>query len=201
MLPHNVGGLRKFGVWSGDIAQPFAVVQQGDFLTLEHWGVKFGRLNKGLCRRLHGLISQNCARIQVFIPGKDLAKAISARNDQPAEQLPAEINIYGTKANARWIGDILSKSGIFLQSPQYGSEDAEYYNPHILRMEGYPDLPSFEPSQEPGNDAHETIDGGIEGPARRNDTAMVDSILDSLSHHHVLQEMAYVPNIKSTLLT
>lgn len=201
VLPHNVGSLKKFGAWSSSIVQPFAVTQEGDFLALEHCGVKFGRLNKGLCRNLHGLISRNGIRAKAFILGKELAQAISGQNGRTSDHLPAEINIYGSKTNAQWIGSTLSKSGIFLQSPKYGSDVAEYYNPHILRMEGYSDLLSLEPSQECTSDAHELPDGSTEGYTGENDTAMVDSILDSLSHHHVLQEMTFVPNIKTAILT
>lgn len=186
--------------------QCFNVVQEGDFLTVDFLGVKFGRLNKGLCRGLHDLVAQTQVQVQAFIPSDNLVIAMQCRNSQTSEPLPAEINIYGSKSNAQEIGAALSKSGIFLQRPQYGLEIAEYYNPHILRMDGFPDpLPCEEPeeSQDSTNDTQEIIEtstGESREPARRNDTAVVDSILDSLSHHPMLQEIAAVPEIRTSLL-
>ncbi|KAI0157993.1 SNF2 family N-terminal domain-containing protein [Hypoxylon sp. FL1284] len=180
--------------------QSFNVVREGNFLTLEYWGVKFGCLNKRLCRCLNDLIAQNLVHVQVYIPTEDLTKAMQSQYANIPNHLPAEINIYGAKANAREIGDILSKSGVFLQMPQYGRNIAEYYNPHILRIEGYSDLLSLEESREITNDAHGAPDIRIEESTRGNDTAVVESLLDSLSHHANLQELAIVPGIKSTLL-
>ncbi|KAK7985710.1 hypothetical protein PG996_005052 [Apiospora saccharicola] len=204
--PHDINKLNEYT--SGQLlpVQCFNVVQEGDFLTLDFWGVKFGRLNKGLCRGLHDLVAQNQVQIQAFIPRDDLITAMQCRNSRIPEPLPAEINIYGSKANAREIGATLSKSGIFLQRPQYGLEISEYYNPHILRMDGYPDpLPFEEPpgSQDSTKDSQETPERGTgesREPTRRNDTAVVDSILDSLSHHPMLQDIAAVPEIKTSLL-
>ncbi|KAK7999486.1 hypothetical protein PG990_012086 [Apiospora arundinis] len=123
------------------------------------------------------------------------------RIGQRPEHLPAEINIYGAKANAREIGGTLSKFGIFLQRPKYGLGTAtEYHNPHILRMDGYPDLDPSEELQEPTNGFHETTDISLGESTRRNDNAMVDSILDSLSHHPILQNIDIVPEIKTPLL-
>ncbi|KAK8123092.1 P-loop containing nucleoside triphosphate hydrolase [Apiospora sp. TS-2023a] len=205
--PHDINKLNEYTSWQLLPVQCFNVVQEGDFLTLDFWGVKFGRLNKGLCRGLHDLVAQNQVQVQAFIPSDDLVTAMQCRNGQTPEPLPAEINIYGSKANAREIGATLSKSGIFLQRPQYGLETAEYYNPHILRMDGYPDPLPFEEAQESQdstNDAQETPErsaGESREPTRRTDTAEVDLILDSLSHRHpMLQEIAAVPEIKTSLL-
>jgi hypothetical protein len=71
----------------------------------------------------------------------------------------------------------------------------------MMKIEGHIDLFSPEPSQDPTDDVHEPSDGHIEGPTRRNDTAAVDSILDSLSHHPIVQGIATVPDIRSDLFT
>ncbi|KAK8133073.1 P-loop containing nucleoside triphosphate hydrolase [Apiospora kogelbergensis] len=203
--PTNVDKLNEWTAWQLIPQQSFFVVQDGDFLTLKFLEVKFGRLNKGLCKALRDLVAQSQVHIQAFIPSDNLVTAMQSRNGRTPEHLPAEINIYGPKANAREIGGILSKSGIFLQMPQYGLETAEYYNPQILRMEGYPDILQLDESQESTNGAHETDTHEAPGrsqrdPTRRNDTEMVESILDSLSHHPMLQEIATVPDIRTPLL-
>ncbi|KAK6063731.1 DNA repair protein rad5 [Seiridium cupressi] len=197
--PHNTDRFEQFTAWSWSAVQSFAVVQEGDFLTLEFGGTKFGRLNKGLCRHLHDLVANGQIRVEAFIFSKDLTIAMKSRNG-PAPRLPAELNIYGLKENAQKVGGVLSNSGIFLQMPQYGLENVKYSNPHILIMEGYPELLALDPSHNPTNDTRETPDSRLEAGGRGDDTTMFDSILDSLSHHSVLQEISIVPDIKTTLL-
>ncbi|KAK6829653.1 P-loop containing nucleoside triphosphate hydrolase [Apiospora arundinis] len=201
--PHCVEKLNEYASWQLLPVQCFAVVQEGNYFTLDFLGVKFGRLNKGLSKGLHDLVAQNQIFVQAFIPSNDLVSAMQCRNGQTPEQLPAEINIYGSKANAREIGAALSTAGIFLQKPHHGLETAEYYNPHILRMDGYPDLLPYEEPQESTNEAPETPErttGAPRDPTRRSDTAEVDLILDSLTHHPILREIAIVPEIRTSLL-
>ncbi|KAI0550333.1 SNF2 family N-terminal domain-containing protein [Xylaria curta] len=143
--------------------------------------------------------------MQAYVSTNDLKTAISSPNYQTPTYVHAEINVHGARADAREIGSILSRSRIFLQKPQHGLHNVEYYNPHILRIEGYSESDSLEPTQVPKNhlsglpDSSEE-EGGEEEVVRSNDTAVVDSILDSLSHHAVLREIAIVPDIRSTLL-
>lgn len=203
MNPHCVKKLNEYASWQLLPVQSFAVVQEGDYFTLDFLGVKFGRLNKGLSKGLHDLVAQNQIFVQAFIPSNDLVTAMQCCNGRTPGQLPAEINIYGSKANAREIGAALSKAGIFLQKPQHGLEIAEYYNPHILRMDGYPDLLPYEEPQEFTNEAQETSERTTGAPresTRRSDTAEVDLILDSLAHHPILREIAIVPEIRTSLL-
>ncbi|KAI1205005.1 SNF2 family N-terminal domain-containing protein [Annulohypoxylon truncatum] len=180
----------------------FAVVQEGDYFTLEHDGDKFGRLNKGLCRHLHELVSMKSVCIQAC----ELDNGYNAETSSPSCQSPThllvDISIYGARTDAKDIGDLLSKSNIFLQMPRHRLEGVEYYNPHILRIEGYLAPASIEPlpsSSKVGFGSPESPNRTEE--TRTNDTAGVDSILDwSLSHHNILQEITIVPGIKSTLL-
>ncbi|KAK8851008.1 SNF2 family N-terminal domain-containing protein [Apiospora arundinis] len=201
--PQNIDRLNISTPWQLLPVQSFAVVQDGGFLTLDFLGTKFGRLNKGLCKGLHGLVAQNQVLVQAFIPSSDLVTAMRSPTGQNPKHLPAEINIYGPKAIAREIGATLSKFSIFLQMPRHGLETAEYYNPHILRMDGYPELVPYEKPQELANDTHKTPDRSTGEPresTRRNDTAVVESILNSLSHHPILREIAVVPGIRTCLL-
>ncbi|ETS77388.1 hypothetical protein PFICI_11262 [Pestalotiopsis fici W106-1] len=197
--PHNVVALKQFGSWRRSSVQSFAVIQEGAFLTLRHEQVKFGRLNKGLCRHLHDLVANNRLRFQVFISSKDLFAAMRSHNCETPDHLPAEINIYGSKLDAREIGRILSKLGIFLQWPQHGIGAIEYYNPQIMKIEGLPDRLPPGASQISTSDVHGALDeaGGIS--AKGQDTTTVDSILDSLSHRANIKEIATVPDIKSQL--
>ncbi|KAF7532372.1 hypothetical protein G7054_g8020 [Neopestalotiopsis clavispora] len=196
--PHNVEVLKHFSSLPKGSVQSFAVIEEGDFLTLRHEHVKFGRLNKGLCRHLHDLVANAHLNLQALIPTKDLFTALRSRKSQMPEYLPAEINVYGPKADATEIGSIMSRSGIFLQLPLHGIGAIEYFNPQMIRIEGYPDrLPPEVHSST--DDTDEVPDRYMEASMRGNDTAVVDSILDSLSHHRNIQEIATVPDIKSRL--
>ncbi|KAI0531666.1 SNF2 family N-terminal domain-containing protein [Xylaria digitata] len=127
--------------------------------------------------------------------------ALNSQNHSQPSVLVAEVNIYGARADAKEVGNVLSRSRLFLQMPQYGSDGVEYHNPHILRIEGYSELASLE--QPPGHTkavSETPTERNEEGQAQSNDTAVVDSILDSLSHHSVLKEIVIVPDIRSTLL-
>lgn len=111
--------------------------------------------------------------------------------------ITVDINIYGSREDADEVGRSLSKSGLFLQWPRYGLDGFEYHNPHILRIEGFPEQNPTEisvdyisklPDQD-SDDGHPVTDSG-----------MVESILDSLSHHVLLQEISVDRRIKSMLL-
>ncbi|KAI0805705.1 SNF2 family N-terminal domain-containing protein [Xylaria sp. FL0064] len=111
---------------------------------------------------------------------------VSSWNRWAPNFLDVDVNIYGARADAKEVGDILSKFRVFLQMPQHGLGGFDYYNPHLLRLEGYSELV---PPERSGEDEECS-----------NDTVVVDSILDSLSHHNDLREIAIVPDIRSTLL-
>lgn len=108
--------------------------------------------------------------------------------------------MYGARADAEEVGSILSKSGTFLQLPRYGLDGAEYYNPHLLRIEGYSEQVPIEALLSPMADVVETQDRRVEENPQANDSVVVDSILDSLSHHVFLQDIPVDRRIKSTLL-
>lgn len=163
-------------------AQSFLVVQEGDYFALE-CGV--GRLKKGLCRHLHNLVTQQQVRIKAFVSTNVLNTVLERWRDRKVD---ADINIYGAREDAKEIGKVLSKSSIFLQRPEHGLDGVEYYNPHFLRIEGYPEFLSMEPHTPMTNDRHKR-------PAKD-----IDSILNSLEHHTVGPGITKIRGIKSTLL-
>ncbi|KAJ2989303.1 hypothetical protein NUW58_g3536 [Xylaria curta] len=199
---HTVDGLNQWSDRANSVVQSVDIVREGDYFALKCGETKFGRLNKGLCRQLHDMVSKQQIHIYAYVSIKDWNTAISSWNRSTPTFISAEINVYGARADAKEVGGILSKSRIFLQMPRHGLDGIEYYNPHILKIEGYPELVTFEQSQSQAFTEHasETPEASDEAEARSNDTAVVDSILDSLSHHNELREIAIVPDIRSTLL-
>lgn len=196
----NIDQLNEYDLWSIKSAQSFVVVQDGDFFALEHNEQKFGWLSKVLCSSLRTLVTGKQVLIHAFMPNKDWMTAINFLATKTST-VSVEINIYGSRADAEWIGRILSKSGIFLQWPRYGLDGSEYYNPHIFRIEGYPDqIPIEALSSQPATDSTEAPDRGVDEETRPDDSSMVDSILDSLSHRSLLHEIPVDRRIKSGLL-
>ncbi|KAI0098178.1 SNF2 family N-terminal domain-containing protein [Nemania sp. FL0031] len=89
--------------------------------------------------------------------------------------------------------------------PRHELEGVKYYNPHLLRIEGYPEsvyseVVPFEQHDISTDGPFDTPEGSGKGAAQPNDTTMVDKILDSLSHHTVLREINIVPDIRTELL-
>ncbi|KAI0192373.1 putative helicase, partial [Xylaria flabelliformis] len=144
----NIDLLSQWNTWPNSASNSLEIAQEGDYFVLKYGDSRFGRLNKGLCRHLHELVSKQQVRIQAYVSTNDLKTAISPQNYQTPRYVHTEINIYGARADAREVGSILSRSRIFLQKPQHGLDIMEYYNPHILRVEGYSESDSFDHQKE-----------------------------------------------------
>lgn len=201
----NTGGPSQWNSWTNGSARLFAIVQEGDYFSLECDNIKFGRLNKGLCRHLNELVAKKPVRIKAHVLTNDWNTAMSSWRPQTATHLLTDVSIYGPKADAKAIGRQLSKASIFLQMPRHRLDNVEYYNPHVIRIQGYDEpssteLPQMSSRVEAGTPDSLDRVGEEEEEARTNDTAVVDSILDSLSHHNVLREIITVQGIKSDLL-
>jgi hypothetical protein len=173
-------------------------VPEGIFFALEIDGVKFGRLSKSLCSRLHELLAAAKVQILAYVALADW----QAGRRVGYGLLPLEINFYGAQADAKEIGSISSRLGLFLQYPRFGMDTRSYWNPHILHIEGYVERPLR------GSPADTLVDtppqhrSGAEVSAvpQESDTEVVESILDSLSHHSLLREITSILGIKSRLL-
>ncbi|KAJ3454414.1 hypothetical protein MRS44_018308 [Fusarium solani] len=180
-------------------SQSFAVVREGDYFALGTGEHSFARLTKGISRKLHALDTGSQVCLRAYVPRNALGTAQSWAL-QPLTELPLEINVYGSRSDAEEVGTILSKSGTFLQLPDYGLENAEYYNPHFFRVEGFPDQFPIETQLSSTEDEVETLGHSESGEGQVDNSAAVDSILDSLSHHANLRDVPIDGRIKSALL-
>lgn len=194
----SIDGFSRYSLCSQDSAQSFTVVQEGDYFALEYGKYKFARLSKGLCCNLRALVTERQVCIRAFVPNKDWTTAVRSWSNQTPKLLPVDINVYGSREDAEEVGRTLSKSGTFLQFPRYGLDGAKYYNPHLFRIEGYPEQVPIETVHWPAEGV--IPDRSVEEETQLNDSLVVDSILDSLSHHVPLREIPVDSRIKSTLL-
>jgi hypothetical protein len=188
--------------------QSFAVVPEGTFFSLEAGYVKFARLRKGLCSVFHTIAETKQFHLRAFVPTKELRAADQSWSRNSAPTFPAEINLYGSESDAAYIGAALSKAGIFIQFPRHEQAISRYYNPHILRIEGHDshslastgrDISTADTSS--GSHSHAVDrDGGVIDEANpANHGAVVESILDSLTHDVQVNEIPVDRRIKQTL--
>jgi len=103
--------------------------------------------------------------------------------------------VYSFRHHADRIGDIFSQAGFFLQYPTHDFVDALYYNPQLLEFEGFEERQETSASFANGSTL-ELVEPGISMSSartdlehQRNGSDMVDSILNSLSHHGILHEI------------
>ncbi|KAI9150829.1 matrix-associated actin-dependent regulator [Paramyrothecium foliicola] len=195
--PCNAIGLSI--VWDEAIDPYFNIVQEGDYFALELWNVKFGRLSKGICKYLQALAAHKQVSILGYTSGRIWMTAIHSWLQHSPTLLSMEINVYATRENAKEVGTILAHMGIFLQWPRYGREGFEYYNPHFLRIDGFSDCV---PTETLAMTKQKTVEipDNVERVSQGNDSEIVHSILDSLSHHVQLKDVSAIPDVKSTLL-
>jgi hypothetical protein len=180
------------------------VVEEGTFFSLESSNVKFARLKKGLCGVLRSIGKTKTLRLRAFVLTKDLRAADQSWSPHTAPTFPLEINLYGSKLEADAIGAALSKAGHFIQFPRHGLADSEYHNPHILRIEGHDShsLGSQISTAETSSGSHSqgaARNGYVEVDAEDNG-AVVESILDSLTHNVQIAETPVDRRIKRKLL-
>ncbi|KAH7308435.1 SNF2 family N-terminal domain-containing protein [Stachybotrys elegans] len=193
--PCNTSGLSN--IWNESIDPVFSVVQEGDYFCLQFCEVRFGRLNKGTCKHLQALTAHKRVSLRGFTSGRAWVIAIHSWFNNIPALLPIELSIYAEQEDAKEIGDILSTFGVFLQWPRYGREGYHYFNPHLLRLEGYSDqIPTSRPQvskQSPVLIPEKNTDR----TAQVNVAEAVDGILNSLSHHVQVQDISMIPGFKT----
>ncbi|KAF2178005.1 hypothetical protein K469DRAFT_676470 [Zopfia rhizophila CBS 207.26] len=84
-----------------------------------------------------------------------------------------------------------------LAIPRFGLGDVKYYNPHFFRINGYSDQVPRETLKTDETARHDLT---AEENPHVSDSAVVDSILDSLAHHVDIGQISVDHRIKSALL-
>jgi hypothetical protein len=171
---------------------------KGDYFELLNSGQPFAHLNRGFCseaRRLADFGVEFRAYLQ-----KDSWEAYYATlnnflPESSAKTFAVDINVYSFRHHADRIGDIFSPAGFFLQHPTHDFVDALYYNPQLLEFEGFEEKRETSASLA-SESTLELAEPGISMSSdradlehQRNGSDLVDSILNSLSHHEILREI------------
>ena len=170
----------------------------GDYFELLDSGQAFARLNKSFCSEARRLADFG-VEFRAYMQKNSWDACCAALNnylpDPSTTTFAVDVNVYSFRHHADRIGDIFSQAGFFLQCPTHEFAGVLYYNPQILEING------FEGRQEtPANFAtepdSELTEAGMamsfertEPERQRNESDLVDSILNSLSHNGDLHEI------------
>ncbi|PQE24601.1 hypothetical protein CJF31_00011242 [Rutstroemia sp. NJR-2017a BVV2] len=188
----------------------FDVSLVGDYFELLYSGQKFARLNKNFCSEVRRLTPFG-VKFQAYLSKSDWESLFPVQSNHrigPARPFDVEVNVYSFKHHADQIGDILSQTGVFLQDPTYGLDEVPYHNPQLLEIRGVEKRQEEALDNVSDTSASNPISFGsvmeqekTDPERQRNTTEIVDSILDSLSHNNILQEVSTDQNrIKAKLL-
>lgn len=121
--------------------------------------------------------------------------------------IKVDVNVYGNRASAAKVGEVLSSFGVCLQQPASEIENITYYNPHFLHVE---ELLGLGPVQEtPRFEMDTQISAGDQGvgsqspatpvPEQGDNSTEISNVLGSLSHHAILSKKAGTTALKSEL--
>ncbi|PNP56945.1 hypothetical protein FNYG_15296 [Fusarium nygamai] len=131
----------------------------------------FAQINELACKGIAE--SQKVASIEsmAFVDTK-LLQHVFSRAKKPGEAtLKVEVNFYGSVNDAELVGDKLCSEKMFLQDPEHGAANVEYWNPHVVRFPGV---------EEPTSSS---TDHSSQSTKFKSSQALVDGAND---HNHVI---------------
>ncbi|KAJ4287020.1 hypothetical protein N0V90_012901 [Kalmusia sp. IMI 367209] len=189
-------GLRSSETYNINEEHWFSVVEEGPFFALEHDGVKFARLNRGLCRTVKLLVTDRQLQLKAFVEHPTWSDI--------GEKVSIEINIYGLEADFKEVGRVLAEGDIYLQYPRFGLEGYAYQNPHFLPIDGFatgiPIAIQLSGIDTQKDKEDETLRRQKGSNSDENVSAAVDNILDSdLTHHANLEQISVDHRISQSL--
>jgi SWI/SNF-related matrix-associated actin-dependent regulator of chromatin subfamily A3 len=136
---------------------------------------------------------------------EDLKRSLGAYStSDKVAAFTVDVNVRSLRHHADKIGHILLRSSIFLQYPAHLSDGEMYYNPQLLKFDGFRDELE-EVMSEPDEATAPVIVPDLPAKEDLRPSATsnnhVESILSSLSHREILHEIRTDTNrIKSELM-
>jgi hypothetical protein len=183
----------------------FEICPKGDYFELYNNGRAFARLDKAFCSEARRLVGLG-VRFQACLERKrweGFTRAWRPYADETAT-FSVDVNVKSLMHHADKVGNILLRSGIFLQFPSQNPGGETYYNPQILQIEGFcerPDEVMTETEDAPTPAVIPDRPAQSNPKPTLNPQEHVEQILDSLSHTNILHEIRTDTNrIKSTLM-
>ncbi|KAK0669910.1 SNF2 family N-terminal domain-containing protein [Cercophora samala] len=191
-------------------SQCFKILEHGAFYALDFHGIRFAVLKKKICESFKALPRDMEISLQAFISREEWGKMINRwEEENMSAVVNFDLNIYGLREHAVDVGRALSKEQLFLQQPCFGLDGYTYYNPHYLHPE---EILGKEVSETPiplhNNQSHDTHLTASDEPSKvmedeihpNNDTAEINTILNSLSYYSILAKSLADRSIIRTVL-
>ncbi|KAK0701293.1 SNF2 family N-terminal domain-containing protein [Lasiosphaeris hirsuta] len=184
-------------------SQCFEICRYGGFYALEWSGARFAVLSKRVCECMHRLLEPHDFNVQLraFVPREEWFRAVDSwQLEGTPDRLTFELNIYGPRELAQRAGKILSGVDLHLQWPQYGLDGFVYYNPHYLHLEevlGRQVLETPLATSQHGLPAKGGKPWDDAEQQNVSETAEIDRILNSLSHHNILKRPSIDQRIRT----
>jgi SWI/SNF-related matrix-associated actin-dependent regulator of chromatin subfamily A3 len=178
----------------------------GDYFELLNEGRTFARLDKSFCGKARRLVDLGVI-FKAYLGWEDW-EAVS-RSWTPCSATAVffvEVHVYSFRHHAEKVGTILLRSGMFLQYPIHGGgqELVGYYNPQVLEVDGFAERPDeimSEPDDSPAPVFVSELPAHTVPKPPKSPSDHVESILNSLSHTGILQEIRTDTDlIKSNLM-
>lgn len=117
--------------------QSFDISKYGDYFTLKFPDASvFAQVSELISRGLAEIREYRSVEIRAFVETNRVYHVCSRAKKPSEATLKSEINIYGPVDDARSVGNRLGSAKIFLQDPDHGIQNIEYYNPHVIRFPG-----------------------------------------------------------------
>lgn len=186
------------------------VMAKGDYFELLYRRTPFALLNVDFCNKTRCLAGFG-VKFRAHLRKDEWEKLCAAPN-RAVRKFEVEITVYSLRIHADRIGEILSNAGLFLQHPNDERvHQGIHYNPQLLDLEGF--QVQAKAASQPGRLFSILHRDGDSAPSEAADAVqleeesdIVDSILNSLAHGDILQEirtnqsriktelLSYVPN-------
>jgi SWI/SNF-related matrix-associated actin-dependent regulator of chromatin subfamily A3 len=113
---------------------------EAQFLITFDDGLVLGEVNASLEQALSKIIKQQyLLDFEVFAPIRAIRETISRATKEKDAVVRVQISLYGPRNISQVIGRELSQLKIYLQRPDYVREDADYDNPHMLKLADHQD--------------------------------------------------------------
>jgi SNF2 family DNA or RNA helicase len=118
--------------------QKFVLEARSDHILLSfHDGTQFGYLKDNMTEALKPLLTSEGLSFEAVAHTADLRARMAKVEKQGDIVVHVDINIYGSKARAKAVGEELSTKKVWLQKPDYYKRQYPYENPHLI---SFPDV-------------------------------------------------------------
>jgi SWI/SNF-related matrix-associated actin-dependent regulator of chromatin subfamily A3 len=99
-------------------------------------GTQFGLLNERTTKALDNIIDLPSVQLEALVDLVALRETMCRAIRASDATIRVNINVYGTREARKEVGDLLSRSKIYLQHPDQIRGTSIYDNPHVLQLPG-----------------------------------------------------------------